>query len=313
MLRRIKPENFFYFLILSVSFTKFISPAMAIVLGILTAIILNAPIAERITPYSNNLLKIAVIGLGFSLNIVHIITVGSNAIWITLIGITLTMIVGIKLGIWFRTEKKTSMLITAGTAICGGSAIAAIAPAIHANRVQTAVALSSVFLLNSIALVSFPFIGKFLHLSDVQFGFWAAISIHDTSSVVGATLPFGADATLVGITTKLARALWILPLTFVISFLHNGKGKAPIPYFLLGFIFASIISTYVPAFNPIWVMLYKISEQLLTVTLFIIGSSLNLAAIKKAGARPLVQAFCLWIFISVASLCLIFLGLIPGI
>jgi uncharacterized integral membrane protein (TIGR00698 family) len=211
--------------------------------------------------------------------------------------------VGIVAGRYLKVDKRTSFLISAGTAICGGSAIAALSPVIKAEEKQISVALGVIFILNSIALFIFPVIGHGLHLSQTQFGLWCAIAIHDTSSVVGAASRYGVQALQVATTVKLARALWIIPVAFITAFLFKtGNKQIQIPYFIGLFILAMLVNTYVPFIKPIIPYITSIAKTGLTLTLFLIGSGLSLKVLKSVGVVPLFQGIMLWVLISGVSL-----------
>jgi uncharacterized integral membrane protein (TIGR00698 family) len=228
---------------------------------------------------------------------------GREGILFTIASITGTLLLGFILGRWLIIEKKTSYLISSGTAICGGSAIAAISPVIKAEERQISVALGCVFMLNSVALLIFPVIGHYLNLSQTQFGLWCAIAIHDTSSVVGAASKYGAHALEVATTVKLARALWIIPVTFISAFIFKNKSKkVSMPYFIGLFILAMILNTYVPTASVISPYLVNIAKAGLTLTLFLIGAGLSRNVLAAVGLKPLLQGVVLWIVISVSAL-----------
>ena len=214
---------------------------------------------------------------------------------------------GLSLGYFFHVNKRSSFLITAGTAICGGSAIAAVGPLSGANQEEMAVSLGTVFILNSIALLLFPIIGLALHLTQTQFGLWAALAIHDTSSVVGATAKYGPTALAVGTTVKLARALWILPLSVVTSVLLKNKAKIQIPWFILFFCLAAFMNSALPGLHPEFLAASKAGQIGLSVTLFLIGASLSRESLKRVGVRPLLQGLLLWIVVGTTTLSLILL------
>jgi uncharacterized integral membrane protein (TIGR00698 family) len=209
------------------------------------------------------------------------------------------------LGGFLQVERISSFLISTGTAICGGSAIAAVGPIIHATDEQMAIALGSVFVLNSFALLIFPAIGAGLKLTQTQFGLWAALAIHDTSSVVGAGAKYGAIALAVGTTVKLARALWIVPVAVATTVVKHAKAKIQWPWFIALFCLAAVCSTYLPAGLPAYGFLAKIARIGLTATLYLIGSGISIATLKQVGHRPLLQGVVLWLLISVGSLWLI--------
>ncbi len=281
----------------------FLSPPLALLLGFLIALTIGTPwqhINHKLTKY---LLQICVVGLGFGMSIADAISAGKQGVVFTVFSIVFTLVIGIVLGKLFKTEKKTGLLISSGTAICGGSAIAAVSPIIDANKNQTAVALGIVFILNSIALLIFPLIGNWMSLSQSQFGLWCAIAIHDTSSVVGAAQKYGEEALKIATTVKLARALWIIPLSLAIILFTRQKGKKiKIPYFIFLFILAMLINTYFPIIHPASALIVEIAKKGLVITLFLIGSSLSVETIKNVGFKPLLQGFILWVAVSLVSL-----------
>jgi uncharacterized integral membrane protein (TIGR00698 family) len=283
--------------------SPFASPAIALLIGIVIAQFTGHPYLHLNHKATNLLLKIAVVGLGFGMNVHSAMQAGKEGILFTIASITGTLVFGYFMGKWLNIEKKTSYLISAGTAICGGSAIAAISPVIKAEEKQISVALGCVFILNSIALVIFPIIGHYFNLSQTQFGLWCAIAIHDTSSVVGAASKYGAHALEVATTVKLARALWIIPVAFMSTFIFKNKSKKiSIPYFIGLFILAMIANTYIPATKIISPYMIAIAKAGLTLTLFLIGAGLSRKVILSVGFKPLFQGVVLWIIISVAAL-----------
>ncbi len=216
------------------------------------------------------------------------------------------MIAGLLLGRFFHIERNLSILLTSGTAICGGSAIAAVAPAVDASEKEISVSLGVVFLLNAVALVLFPFLGNLLGLTQHQFGLWSAIAIHDTSSVVGAASAYGNEALEVATTVKLARALWIIPVSLLSAFLFKSKGKKiSIPWFILFFILAMLANSYLPGVSTLAPAITTVSKAALVVTLFLIGAGLSVEKIKSVGWKPLILGVILWITVSVFSLLVI--------
>ncbi|GGF15553.1 membrane protein [Flavobacterium limi] len=253
------------------------------------------------------LLQFSVVGLGFGMNASSAISAGQEGFLLTVLSIFSTLIFGTLLGKWLKTEKKTSHLISCGTAICGGSAIAAISPTIKSNENQTSIALGVIFILNAIALFVFPFVGHQLDLSQREFGLWCAIAIHDTSSVVGAANKYGAEALQVATTVKLARALWIIPISILTAIIFKNKNsKTKIPYFIGLFILAMILNTYVPQIAILTPGIVGIAKIGLTITLFLIGATLNNETLKSVGVKPLLQGVFLWIFIAGFGLLSIF-------
>jgi len=282
-----------------------ISPPFALLGGLIYGIILTHPFRVESKNLAKFLLQASVVGLGFGMNLHEVVHAGRSGFLYTAVSITAVMLIGLALGYLIRVSKKASFLITAGTAICGGSAIAAVGPIAEANEEEMAVSLGAVFILNSIALFLFPAIGFALHLSQSQFGLWSALAIHDTSSVVGATARYGPAALAVGTTVKLARALWIVPLSIATAIALKSKAKVQWPWFILLFCIAALLNTMLPTFNPAFLMLSRMGRIGLTVTLFLIGTGLNKQTLKKVGIRPLLQGLTLWILVGSATLALI--------
>jgi uncharacterized integral membrane protein (TIGR00698 family) len=283
--------------------TIFVSPPIALVLGLIVANLFGHPFLELNHKATNYLLQFSVVGLGFGMNVHSAVSAGKEGFLFTVISIFSTLVLGTFLGKWFKTEKKTSHLISCGTAICGGSAIAAIAPVIQSNEKQTSVALGVIFILNSVALFLFPAVGDWLDLSQKEFGLWCAIAIHDTSSVVGAASKYGPEALQIATTVKLARALWIIPVALITAFIFKNKsGKIKIPYFIGLFILAMIANTYLPQMESVAPHLVSVSKIGLTVTLFLIGAGLNRTVLRSVGLKPLAQGILLWTFIAIATL-----------
>jgi uncharacterized integral membrane protein (TIGR00698 family) len=290
-------------LIIALCLFSFISPPIALLLGILTVNVFGNPFVAFNHKAITFLLQFSVVGLGFGMNASAAISAGREGFLLTVFSIFSTLIFGTLLGKWLTTEKKTSHLISCGTAICGGSAIAAISPVIKSNENQTSIALGVIFILNSIALFVFPFIGHQLDLSQKDFGLWCAIAIHDTSSVVGAANKYGAEALQVATTVKLARALWIIPISLGTAVIFKNQSgsvgkKIKIPYFIGLFILAMLFNTYVPATAIIAPHIVGIAKIGLTITLFLIGATLNINTLKTVGVKPLLQGVFLWIFIA---------------
>ncbi len=294
-----------FFLLISFCLTPFASPPIALALGLILALSIGNPFPTQSSKTTKILLQISVVLLGFGMNLAEVVRAGRTGVLFTIATIFGTLALGFLVGKLLKVKDKTSNLISSGTAICGGSAIAAIAPVIDADGEEISVALGTVFILNSIALFVFPFVGYALNLSQNQFGVWAAIAIHDTSSVVGAATKYGAEALQIATTVKLARALWIAPLALLFSLIYrNKKAKIAIPYFILFFLLATVARTYAPETFPpqIFDWLVAAAKVGLTVTLFLIGAGLSREVLRKVGARPLVQGVLLWLIISIASL-----------
>jgi len=280
-----------------------ITPPIALLMGLIIAQFIGHPYLHLNHKATHILLQISVVGLGFGMNFNNAMKAGKEGILFTVISIIGTLIIGFLLGKFLKIEKKTSYLISAGTAICGGSAIAAISPVIKAEEKQISVALGTIFILNSIALVLFPIIGHQLNLSQNQFGLWCAIAIHDTSSVVGAASKYGTEALEIATTVKLARALWIIPVAFFSTLLFkNRSSKLKIPYFIGLFVLAMIANTYSPFVREYSSYLVAIAKAGLTVTLFLIGCGLSKKVLQSVGIKPLLQGIVLWLIISLAAL-----------
>ncbi len=283
--------------------TPLSSPPMALLLGIAFAQFIGHPFVHLNSKSTSLLLKVSVVGLGFGMNVTQAMEAGKSGLLLTISSILFTILLGLLIGKLFGLDKKITMLISSGTAICGGSAIAAIGPVVGASDKEMSVSLGTVFLLNSLALVVFPPIGHYFNLTQHEFGLWSAIAIHDTSSVVGAASTYGEDALHIATTVKLARALWIIPLTIVMAFFFKQSGgkKMKMPWFILLFVVAMVLNSYVPFIHEHSTTLFSLSKIGLSVTLFLIGAGLSIAEIKAVGWRPLVLGVSLWIFISIAS------------
>lgn len=280
-----------------------VSPPIALLMGLIIAQFIGHPYLHLNHKATHILLQVSVVGLGFGMNVTSALKAGKEGILFTIVSIIGTLVIGFFMGKFLKIEKKTSYLISAGTAICGGSAIAAISPVIKAEEKQISVALGTIFILNSAALFLFPFIGHQLNLSQSQFGMWCAIAIHDTSSVVGAASKYGPQALEIGTTVKLARALWIIPVAFLSTFIFKNKeSKIKIPYFIGLFVLAMIANTYIPFVQQYNHYLTNIAKAGLTLTLFLIGCGLNRKTISSVGFKPLFQGVILWVIIATAAL-----------
>lgn len=281
-------------------FFPVVSPPIALFLGIIFVNIFGQVFnADKIIKI---VLQVSIIGLGFGINLKQALQAGSEGFLFTVFSITLIVVLGIVLGYIFRIDKIITQLISFGTAICGGSAIAAIAPILKADGKQTSVSLGIIFLLNALALFIFPEIGQYFHLSQNQFGIWSAIAIHDTSSVVGAASKYGHEALQTATTVKLARALWIIPISFMLSFLNKSGGKVKIPYFIGFFVLAILVNSYFPAIKEVTNYVVDFSKSSLKVALFLIGTGLSFQNLKNIGIKPLLLGIILWVVISVISL-----------
>jgi uncharacterized integral membrane protein (TIGR00698 family) len=282
-----------------------VSPPLALAIGLVYGFAFeNAdnPGGKNLTKY---LLQASVVGLGFGMDLHEVVHAGRSGFVYTALGITFSMILGLLLGHLLKVGSTSSLLISVGTAICGGSAIAAVGPIANASDEEMAVSLATIFILNSIALLIFPTIGWALHLSETQFGLWSALAIHDTSSVVGAAAKYGPLALAVGTTVKLARALWIVPLSVATAVVKRTKARIQWPWFILFFCLAAVANTYLPALAPAYPVLSKLGKLGLTATLFLIGTGLSKKTLQQVGVRPLVQGIALWAVVALSSLALI--------
>lgn len=280
-----------------------ITAPIALFLGLIFAFSFKNPYPTFNKKCSKYLLQVAVVALGFSMNIEESLKSGAEGMMFTVVSVIGVMVLGVLFGYWMHINRKTSYLISSGTAICGGSAIAAVGPVLKASSDEMAVSLGVIFILNAIALFIFPPIGHLLDMSQTQFGTWAAIAIHDTSSVVGAGETYGQVAFETATLIKLTRALWIIPLAFATMFIFKDKtGKVAIPWFIFLFVIAMVINTYCPLPEVLNKFFYWVAKRGLVVTLFLIGASLSPAMIKNVGVKPLLLAILLWIVIGVSSL-----------
>ncbi|HEX9004479.1 MAG TPA: putative sulfate exporter family transporter [Blastocatellia bacterium] len=299
-----------FFLALIFVVTPWASPPIALAIGLIFGLFLHHPYAKQTKSLSKTLLQVCVVGLGFGMNLHQVVRAGMSGFVYTALGIAATMALGLALGKLLKVADTNALLISVGTAICGGSAIAAVGPVAGAKDEEMSVSLGTVFILNSVALLIFPAIGLAVGLDQSQFGLWAALAIHDTSSVVGATAKYGAGALAVGTTVKLARALWIVPLTIGTAFVKRREARIQWPWFILFFCVAAVINTYLTIGSDIYPWIVKLARIGLTVTLFLIGCGISKATLKKVGARPLVQGVILWVVVGVLSLLLIRAGVI---
>lgn len=292
-----------------------VSPPVALVGGIAYGFSVEHPLRHEASSLAKTLLQLSVIMLGFGMNLNQVIHAGKSGFLYTAISIAMAVSLGLLLGKMLRIGGKASFLITMGTAICGGSAIAALAPITDANEEEISISMGTVFVLNSVALLLFPAVGGWLHLSQNQFGLWAALAIHDTSSVVGAAAKYGNQALAIGTTVKLARALWIVPIALITSAYMaraaaaaggTHKAKVKVPWFIFFFILASVANTYLVQFKAFYADMGHLGKIGLTATLFLIGTSLSKNTLRRVGARPLVQGVGLWIVVGTASLAAIY-------
>ena len=292
-----------------------LSAGAALLLGIGVAVTLGNPWAARTRPLAKKALAASVVGLGAGMNLRVVASVGLHGFGYTLVGIAFALAAGSFLGRRLGVARDASLLVTVGTAVCGGSAIAAIAPTIDAKESDVSLALGTVFLLNAIALFVFPSLGRAVGLSEEQFGVWAALAIHDTSSVVGAASQYGDRALEVATSAKLARALWIVPLTFASAAWRRrtnpGLGhreKALLPWFIAGFLFVAALGTFIPALRPAGHLVASLARHVMNATLFLIGLGLSRDSLRAVGVRPLIQGVSLWFVLASGTLGAILLG-----
>lgn len=295
------------------AYAAWVTPPVALFLGLAFALLCGQAHPKFNKKVSKYLLQYSVVGLGFGMNLQASLASGKEGMEFTVLSVIGTLVIG-----WFigrkvlKVDRNTSYLISSGTAICGGSAIAAVGPVVKANDSEMSVALGTIFILNAIALFIFPVIGHALDMSQQEFGLWAAIAIHDTSSVVGAGAAYGEEALKIATTVKLTRALWIIPMAFATSFIFKSKGqKISIPWFIFFFVLAMVFNTYVldttPTGAAIGAGINEFARKSLTLTLFFIGASLSGDVLKAVGIKPLVQGVLLWVVISLSTLVYIYL------
>jgi len=294
---------FFIGLILAAS--GLVSPPIALAGGLIYGFSFIHPYHVDAKKLSKILLQVSVVGLGFGMDLQQVLQAGRAGFIYTAAGISFAVLLGWGLGRLLRVKQRISFLISAGTAICGGSAIAAVAPITNASQEEIAVSLGTVFALNSVALLTFPAIGTIVHMTQTQFGLWSALAIHDISSVVGATAKYGAVALAVGTTMKLALALWIVPLSIGTAMAKKSKARVQWPWFILFFCLAAVANTYVHIFQPAYPVLKHLGVIGLTVTLYLIGTGLSMKTLREVGIQPFLQGILLWIFVAAGSLALI--------
>jgi len=299
-----------FFVALIVSASGLVSAPGALLGGLIYGFSVAHPFEAESRQLSKFLLQASVVALGFGMNLHEVVQAGRSGFLYTAGSITFAMLVGLALGHLIDVGPKSAFLISAGTAICGGSAIAAVGPITDASEEEMAVSLGTVFVLNSIALFLFPVIGYLLHMSQTQFGLWSALAIHDTSSVVGATAKYGPTALAVGTTIKLTRALWIIPLSFLTAMTTKNRSQVQWPWFIVLFFIATLLNSALPSLGSTFAALNRLGKSGLNVTLFLIGTGLNKQALKHVGVRPLIQGLLLWVIVGTGSLALILFHLI---
>ncbi len=289
--------------VLLLASSALLSPAIALLCGIVFAIFVGNPFSRFSKRCSKLALQVAVVGLGFGMNLYQSLAAGGEGMLFTIVSVVGVMVIGVGLGKLFGINHKSAYLISTGTAICGGSAIAAVGPVIEADDDQMSISLVTIFVLNAVALFVFPVVGEWLSLSQQQFGTWAAIAIHDTSSVVGAGAAYGEEALQVATTIKLTRALWIIPLALVSSLIFRNKSRQiSIPWFIVLFVVAMSVNTFCALPEQLTSTVVFISRKVLCMTLFLIGAGLSVASLKRIGIRPMLLGVVLWIIISAVTL-----------
>jgi uncharacterized integral membrane protein (TIGR00698 family) len=297
-----------FFIGLIIAASGLVSPPIALAGGLIYGFSFVHPFHLEAKQLSKLLLQASVVGLGFGMDLQQVMQAGRSGFIYTAGSISIALLLGWGLGRLLAVKQRISYLISAGTAICGGSAVAAIAPITNATQQEIAVSLGTVFVLNSVTLLTFPVIGTVLHLTQTQFGLWSALAIHDISSVVGATAKYGAVALAVGTTVKLARALWIVPLSIGTAMANKSKTRIQWPWFILFFCLAAVANTYVHIFQPAYPVLKHLGVIGLTVTLYLIGTGLSMRTLREVGVRPFLQGALLWLFVALGSLSLILGG-----
>ena len=299
-----------FFVGLVIAASGLISTPLALLAGLIYGLSFAHPYHIDAKKLSAFLLQASIVGLGFGMNLHEVVRAGRSGFAYTALSISFAMLLGLGIGRLFKVQHIPSLLISTGTAICGGSAIAAVGPVVNAGEEEMAVSLGTIFMLNSVALFLFPLIGYALHLTQSQFGLWSALAIHDTSSVVGATAKYGPQALMIGTTIKLARALWIVPVAFALAIFKKSKSRIKWPWFILFFCLAAVASTYLPVFGAVYPKLSALGKTGLTVTLFLIGTGISKSTLKQVGVRPPLQGLLLWAIVAVTSIVLIRYGII---
>lgn len=296
-------KTILYFCVLLFCASPSIGGGLALIVGLGFNIILGNPLGHNAVSFSNYLLKASVIGLGFGVNINVLLAAGQNNIGTTTLFVLGVLVIGLILGKILQIERVTSTLIGVGTAICGGSAIAAVGSILKASPTQLSIATGTVFLLNAVALFLFPVLGHYFELTQVQFGTWCAIAIHDTSSVVGAAAKYGDEALQIASITKMLRILWIIPVSLLLVLgIKENRESFKVPLFIIGFLLVCFIHSLFSDFTKFYDIAYKLAKQGLVMSLFVIGSNLSLDSIKKIGRQVFLQAIILWILVCIISL-----------
>ena len=300
-----KKTSYLFFIGIALCFMPGFSPAIALITGLFFSMF--GIKTARFTKYTSSVLQASIILMGFGMNLTLVIEASKSGFGFTAMSVITTISIGLLLGKLFKVEKATSILIAAGTAICGGSAIAAVAPVINAKNKQVLFAMAVVFVLNSVALILFPIIGHYFEMSQETFGFWSAIAIHDTSSVVGASSAYGEKALEIATTVKLTRALWIIPVSIVFAIFNKNteSGKIKIPWFIGVFVLAIITAHLVPQWHDGFAILNWLGKKGMIIALLFIGSSISVSEIRETGSNAFIMGILLWIFIGTTSLYLL--------
>lgn len=295
-----------FYLFLLVILSAGVSPSLSLLLGLAVGVLFTNPHPAPTKVVSKYLLQASIVGLGFGMDLMKVAAAGSDGFMYTLVSLVATLTAGYLIGKWLRLDSAMSYLISVGTAICGGSAIAAVSSVMKPDERNVSVSIGIVFILNAVALLVFPPIGRYFGLDEHSFGVWAAIAIHDTSSVVGAASQYGDTALMTATTIKLARALWIIPITlFTARYFHSGKSGASFPWFILWFLAASAVSTYLPVPAEISGVVVRLAKTGFSVTLFLIGSGITREALRSVGLRPMIHGVVLWLLVLSVSLFLL--------
>jgi len=301
----------FFAVCLLIVATGFVSPPFALAAGICLGLLVANPFELQSRKWSRILLQVSVVALGFGIDFGDVLRVGKISFLYTAVSISAALVLGLLLGRILKVRPKASFLISAGTAICGGSAIAALAPITHPDEEELAMSLGTVFTLNSVALLLFPAIGLAFHMTQTQFGLWTALAIHDTSSVVGAAAKFGVEALAVGTVVKLTRALWIIPVAVITALATKGSGaRVQIPWFIGLFCLAALAKTELSAAGPVFSAFTHFGHIGLALTLFLIGTGITTKTMKQAGARVMIQGVALWVVVAALSLFFILRGVV---
>jgi uncharacterized integral membrane protein (TIGR00698 family) len=297
-----KQVNAIYLVVCFLCFLPIVSPAIGLIIGILFSMM--GIKHEQASKYTTYLLQASIVLMGFGMNLTQVFSAAKTGFWSTTISVTLVMVAGFILAKIFKIESKIGLLLSSGTAICGASAIAAIAPVINAKGHQISFSLVVVFVLNAVALILFPIVGHLLHLNQEAFGYWAAIAIHDTSSVIGAGASYGPEALEVATTVKLIRTLWIVPLTFVLALTQNDRsiGKMKIPWFIALFVSSIVMAYFIPQWNNTFDHFYWLGRKGMVLALFLIGTSISVSEARETGTKSFFYGLALWALISVVSL-----------